>query len=287
MKRTNGRRAGLLLLGGGLIALVNLIVLLGVAWNRSGEAEARLSLSERELGLPYLWQFNHDNSGLALQLRWRVLTDDPKQELFVSEQGNYTDVPWLDAAKLATLGFDVTPSSVPAPGGKRRSVTTRTVWLVLELDGPTHARALAAAHTWLQASEQALAQHPDDRDHQERAKAARQRWAKENGEYSRLFVIDAGRDADALRITWPDRNRYAIVSGRVRPAWQMTEPTQSESFAWRGRIEAVDITRLQVPLDLRSHFEPLLADPKSRDGAHYTVAVRYGRRREPWITAVR
>ena len=46
-------RTHTLVAGLGLIALTNAVALLGVAWNRSGEPDATLQLSQRELQPPY------------------------------------------------------------------------------------------------------------------------------------------------------------------------------------------------------------------------------------------
>jgi len=62
-----------LLAGLGLIALTNAIALSGVVYNRSGDPEATLRLTQRELRTPYRWYGNRENSGLALSLVWRVL----------------------------------------------------------------------------------------------------------------------------------------------------------------------------------------------------------------------
>ena len=53
-----------------LILLTNAVALLGVAYNRSGTPESRLTLSQRELQLPY--GAMTEDSGLTLQIRWRA-----------------------------------------------------------------------------------------------------------------------------------------------------------------------------------------------------------------------
>src|SRR4029077_3874453 len=86
-----------------LIAVTNAVALLGAAWNRSGE-EARLALTQRELLRPYPWYGNRENSGISLTLVWRVQGDGPDRPL-----GRYTRIggqpPWLDRAKMGSLGF--------------------------------------------------------------------------------------------------------------------------------------------------------------------------------------
>ena len=101
-------------LGLGLILASNAIAPAGVWYNRSGEPQAQLQLSEREIQLPYdSWLRGEENSGLRLQLAWR------------EADATWS---WLDEAKLRELGF--------APSDLGRGAE-RPLWLVLELDGPS------------------------------------------------------------------------------------------------------------------------------------------------------
>lgn len=285
----NVRARGLLLIGGALVLLVNAIVLAGVAWNRSGEPEATLRLSERELSLPGGWRYryNREDSGLSLNLRWRVPTvGASKDATYQLDYGPYALVSWLDADKLAALGFDV---RLPADeqAARRQRQSAREVWLALELDGPAQARAVEQAGEYLAAAERALAEHPNDPHHQDRAKTARRQFDSVRDEWSRLFAVDADRDADALRARYPDRERYAIVSGRVRPVWPYADARNQRTREWRGHIEAVNISSIHVPLAFRAAFEPMLDDAQTQRRARYEVTLAYGRRLEPWIVDVR
>ena len=109
-------------LGVGLILASNAVALAGVWYNRSGEPQAQLQLSEREIQLPYdSWLRGEENSGLRLQLAWRQAD---------------ADWSWLDEAKLRELGF--------APNDLGRSAE-RPLWLVLELDGPSYRKQVERA----------------------------------------------------------------------------------------------------------------------------------------------
>lgn len=56
-----------------IIVLTNVIALGGVAYNRAGEPDGTLVLTERELRLPYSSGLARENSGLSLTIEWRTL----------------------------------------------------------------------------------------------------------------------------------------------------------------------------------------------------------------------
>ena len=138
------RRAGLL---GALVLLVvvNLAVLGGVAWNRAGQPEASLLLTERELPLYDSFVRAEENSGLALQL--------------TLYGGSYSP-DWLDERKLLTLGFRPerhdTADAAEYETGKQ--ALPRQAWVVLEFDGPAWQAALADSETELAGLEEVFPQ---------------------------------------------------------------------------------------------------------------------------------
>jgi hypothetical protein len=276
----------LLAAGGALVLLVNMIVLAGVAWNRSGEPEATLRLSERELGLPSIWRERGENSGLALSLRWRVVPeprDGEEENLY--EHNAYSSVQWLNAERLAALGFDVR-DRLDAGTSRRYRGSAREVWLALELDGPAHARSVLRAKDFIAKAKQKLAEHPDDREHQQRVLDAEQRLERVSNQWSRLIAIDADLDPEALRARHPDRQRIAIIHGRVRASWHYAHAQTTDKSEWRGHIEAVSIDSIHVPVAIRASFEPMLAERDAEHRNRYEVTVAYGRRKEPWIVEV-
>lgn len=275
----------LLASGGALVLLVNVIVLAGVAWNRSGEPEAMLRLSERELDLPSLWRDSGEDSGLALSLSWRVVPEPPDSEKESPyPQAAYSQTRWLDAERLARLGFDVSDRP-DADFPRRYHGSAREVWLALELDGPAHARSVARAASLLAEANTKLAEHPDDGEHQQRVRDAAQHHKQVRDEWSRLIAIDADLDPDALRARHPDRQQIAVVHGRVRAIWHQPHQ-QAHRGRWRGYIEAISIDSIHVPLAMRESFEPLLAKRDAEQPKRFNVTLAYGKRREPWITEV-
>lgn len=273
----------LLWFGGALVLLVNVVALAGVAWNRGGEPEAVLTLGERELRLPPAWRYGREDSGLALSLHWRVtqeLQDDG--EKFAFEPGAYVPVDWLDADRLAALGFEL----ARRPDERRAFWPQRDVWLALELDGPAHARSVQQAQEALSQARRAATDSPGDDERQKRANVADERFQQVRDEWSRLVAIDADLDSDVLRARHPDREHVAIVRGRVRPYWRFRDPQAAGEGEWYGHIESVDIDRIHVPLPQRGVFDPLMDEAASDRRDRYQVTLAWGRRMEPWIVDV-
>lgn len=266
-----------------LIALTNAIALGGVAWNRSGEPESVLKLTERELSHPGGYGFGREEGGLQLGVRWRALPADPDVVFY----GEFHGAPeWLDEAKLASLGFDVSP-----PPAARREAwrydrqLPREALVVLELDGPAYQKALERARARA-AKETAKGAETGKTGPGTPARQAADFLKNEETSNSRLFAVDTGRDARALRAKFPDRTRYAIVQARVRPHYQYG---RAKVPRWTGTIEVIENARVNVPLEYRKAIEsaPRSIPPAGAGGGEpaFEVTVAFGKRFEPWIIA--
>jgi hypothetical protein len=257
-----------------LIVLTNAVALGGVAWNRSGEPDSHLALDERELGMS--WRSarpDSENSGLSLDLRWRCLPAPMPRRHGIA---NYdSDAPaWLDATKMGELGFDVHASELAPPfdrSPRRREHLAREVWLVLELDGPAYRQALAERAKEAEAAASQPAPTASERMPQRAPEDV-----EDHG--SRLFAIDAGLDRDALRARHADRTKVAIVRARVSPRLDRDGAIDS------GRIDALSIEQVNVPLRLRPVFDGLETEGyTSRPHHRFEATVDFGRRAEPWM----
>ncbi len=272
--------------GVALILATNAVALVGVAYNRS-EPESSLTLTQRELRLPYSWGFENENSGIALTLLWRVLAEQGEGlfGLGTSHTG-FGNVPdWLDKAKLTALGFDVSkPENTPQGRMHYDKLLPKEVFLVLEFDGPAYRTALGRVRERLQKEETLLKANAGKKEFEERAKNAKRELYQEERINSRLFVIDTGLDVAGLRTKYPDRNRYAIVRGQIQP--RLVE--YNRKFKVEGYISGLSIDQIQVPAIYRRVFEPLLKSVQANryDAAvsPYEVSVAFGKRLEPWIT---
>jgi hypothetical protein len=132
----------------------------------------------------------------------------------------------------------------------------RDVLLVLELEGPVHARAVQAARDFLA--------------HREHDIAAQRAVQREEHEASRLFIVDAGLDQTTLRQRYPDPTHYAIVNGNIRP-YVVRDRTSARLY---GSVTAVRCETINVPLQ----FRETVPHP-------FVLEVAFGTRLEPWIVS--
>jgi hypothetical protein len=189
--------------GFALIVLTNVVALGGAAYNRRGEPESSLRLSERELTDPFVWHGKKENSGLELQLRWRVLAaanTGVGTEMFYNAAAGSPE--WLDASKMASLGFSApaTPNDqnrTPSSTAAYQRQLPRDVLVVLELDGPAYQQALRRAA-------QRATELESKNERGEGKKNAQTLMDREEHSSSRLFAVDAGLDRRALRAKFPD-----------------------------------------------------------------------------------
>jgi hypothetical protein len=278
-----GSRRHTLIAGLALIALTNAIALGGVAYNRSGEPESVLKLTQRELWQPHGYGLDREEGGLQLSVRWRVLTADPAMAFYADHQGTPE---WLDEAKLASLGFDVSqPPAARRASWRYDRQLPKEALVVLELDGPARQKALERARERA-AKEAAKGAETGKTGPGTPAQEAAVFLKNEETANSRLFAVDAGPDAQALRAKYSDRTRYAIVQGKVRPYHQSGRGKEAR---WTGYIEVIENARVNVPLEFRKAVESAprsipMAGPTD-GGPGFEVRVAFGKRFEPWITA--
>jgi hypothetical protein len=296
-----------------VLAVTNAVVLVGVAYNRHAPPQSVLNLTERELSSnPDRMWGDGDDTGLSLRLNFRTepLGDAPPGELW----RYFADTPWLDKNKLAALGVDVSsPATAPDSSAHYDRMLAQNVLLVLELDGPTRERILQRARDAAARMEAAVAADPprgaEDPtqgatdpprgaadpprgaadpprgvERVTRLKDARDALKTEQDESSRLFVVDAGLDRQTLERRYPDRSRYAIVRGRIRPH-VVGELSSARLYGW---VTDVSGDTLNVPLQFRGVFPASSSGffrIRKYGGPRFHVAVAFGRRLEPWIVS--
>ncbi len=274
-----------LIAGVALVAISNAVALGGVAWNRSGEPDSVLQLTQRELSQPYEFGFDHEATGLTLELRYRVLAADRAGPYYPA--GHYGAPEWLDRAKLASLGFDVS-ERLDARSAERRyqRLLPREALVVLELDGPVHGKALERARERAkkEAALEAAGSAPKKPSVPEQTAAGQLKL--EETANSRLFAVDAGLDAAALRARYLDRSRYAIVRGSIRA---QINRNRSGDAQFSGSIDNLHNIRVSVPPEFR---RAIGAVPRAmpwrvapQGGPAFQVIVAFGKRFEPWIIA--
>jgi len=267
-----------------LLLAVNALVLGGIAYNRSGTADANVELTERELPLN---PADSENSGMSLRIDWRRYDGHESQ--------------WFDRSKLVSIGYDCA-LPVDAADAERHyaKALSRKTFVVLEYEGKSWETWKAREMRQLGAMEAGIAR--GETAPKELAKA-KKRLELELVTGSRLFAVDAGNDPEKLRKAYPDGRRFIIAAARVRLNYRgaiREKGKPAEPPALRGIIEDVLTDTIQVPRDRQGLLRSLeLKDGRSRPNAYsdetsekptpprYRAILSFGRRHEPWVVAVR
>jgi hypothetical protein len=234
-------------------------------------------LTEREL--PKVRWLGMENSGVELRIRWRNLSRKENEV----DDGNPS---WLSGKKLEELGF-VFANGLPLGDDRAKPALDREVFLVLEYNGPAYHEAIRRAERALARLEEAQRDNPGDRSGQSDRFQAKKRIRAESSEFSRLFVVDAGRDAGLLRKLYPDPARYILSRGVIG----MRYHREGERLWAGGSIRSVNPDRLHLPLQHRRILDRIMDSDRgeaSKDTLpRYEVALAYGSRFEPWIETIR
>ena len=267
-----------------IIVLTNVVALAGVAYNRSGDPDAQVTLSEREVFLSYHYGFERDNKGVRLSLDCRV--EAIQFDYAYGNQNCWGNPEWLDKNKLLALGFEAHPYEKLKNYRAYDKSLPKEVYLVLELNGDSYLRALAGAEAFLTDEQALLTNNPGQEEFIRRVNQAQEKLEAEQRYNSRLFAIDAGIDRNELRNIYGDRDRYMIVKASIKPEWRY----ENKERIWRGRIVNLLVQSINVPLT----HQVALADFKrqrwqrkdSRRDRRYEISIAYGKRAEPWMTNV-
>ncbi len=177
--------------------------LLGVLWNRTGTPDAVLELEEREL---ILLPAERENSGRAM-----AFVIEGERQWFSASP------PWLDRAKLAALGFDTSVDAEADDAEQHyRAQPRRQVFVALELGGDAFRKYLAE---WEERLRKEAAGTEGTPPTPERLAEIERELATAPESASRLALIDADRDREALRARHPDRSKVAILRAVARIRW--------------------------------------------------------------------
>jgi hypothetical protein len=234
--------------------LVTIAGLLGCgAWNR-GEVRQRLTLTERELDLPWQWEnAEGDQDVLRLSMEWQ------------RREGPLDERNWLTEDKLRDLGFDLSiPAGAPEAERHYTRALPRIAWVVLEYDGPA----------WQEIDRRLRLRRSDD--------MAGPRIADR-----RLVPIDAGVDREALM------RHYADMPTLVLPAVfdvEYLDATTAGGPLVYGRLRSLVTREVTVPRRLRAALANLrrrFPDPAAPSLPRFEVDVAVGRLGFPWVTDVR
>ncbi len=240
-----------ILLAAVIVVVANAEALRSARVNRRGPESGTLELTEREAPLQWI---PGESSVCQLGIRW----DAAGRE--ASGDGGPD---WLDAAKLAELGFDC---SIPVTDGRARahyaSLPAREVYVLMEYEGAAWERA------------------PADR----------------RG-VTRLFAVDAARELSGLRSLAAGSGKTAVVRGVVRISWR-NDRGSSVAGASGPRLGGWLHAPLPGQVYVPGPWSAALAEFRRRDGEldrgggrgkepRYAVTVSWGARQFPWVSGVR
>ncbi len=263
-----------------LLLAINAFVLAGVALNRSGTPEATIMLTEREQPLAY--NYRHDeNTGVSLRLNWN------------KHNGEWD---WFDNDKLTELGFDDNFLNFAEHRDRYYRALPIKTYVVLEYEG----RAWEAyredqleeiAKLPTQVAKGKMEQDAADRRKKELEVSLRLA--------SRLFAVDVGADAAALRNRYPETEHYLITPGQVRAVvnWVSNKDNEKSEPKLSGRIDQILTETIHVPRQHHTILEKLPSDERlyagnhyyNNDGkkrVHYQVRLNFGQRYEPWVESI-
>jgi hypothetical protein len=243
-----------------LIVASNIIIFYGVFANKTGEPTSNLTLTERELQLPF--RNKNENSAISLRINYRTAIDNPYSR---------GETRWLSTKKLQTLGFDV-ENDMQKKGSDFLNKVQKEVFLALEYDGKAYQDALEYATKKVETLQEQGAKG-------ETLKRAIKELQSERLHRSRLFVIDADTDATALREKYPDKAKYIIAKGLITARYK--------NKAVRANISGLSIKNIYVPFEHSGLLQTLQPTRKTDNKPRYSVTLKYGTRFEPYITSLK
>lgn len=269
----------LTLLSFGIIVLVNIIILGKVLFNRS-EVVNQISLSERELELPYRYGFKSEDSSSRLSLQWRT----PATEALSSTINYYG---WHSDAALTLSDAHFASFEFPQcnKGGYRRN--KKSAWVLVELNGPNylnHVQRAEQYHALIHSLDTGQNTEIAEKELLDKRKYADEILTSAKTTDSRLFVIDAAAERELLETALAERNpvdsaTYMIIPAEVQPGYYRCDspPKNPTSI----RVSKLAVNSLYVPKDLAKVLPPN-ADHNTK--VHFDAVINYGRLYEPWLS---
>jgi len=264
--------------GVSLIIVTNAIVLAGVSYNRSGEPESTITLTERELSLPYRYLGKDENSGIHLRLTHRSRDNG----YFSRDYQPAESLDWFNKEKLAELGFDVSqPFSSDEDKRYYQRLSEKEVILVLEYNGMAYQGVLEAAQKHV---DDLLAEQTQNNGN--KLNRAENNLSREKTSASRLFVIDTGLDRNVLREKYADRTKYLLMKGLVKAR---IANNRSSGPRLVGYIKSLSNKTVHVPLQHHDVLEAAVAEGarrKQNEPPRFEATITIGQRLEPWVVGV-
>ena len=253
-----------------IVVLSSAFALLHAARNRTGNPDAQITVTDRELK----YYREPDDSGVALNLTWVDSNAQYAPWIYQDE----TWVPWLNQQILQGLGFDC--SVAPADRGADTFYARqqpRRGYVALEFDGP-------AWRMWLELRNRQI----------EKQRPLGNNFAgnilDDELLSSRLVAIDASSDPAALRTRHPDRNKVVILPAVIQiyltPRIPAAQGRPERPALLTGMIQQIPYS-IHVSKPVSERFQSLSQTSRDakQDQALYRVQLSFGSSLEPWVTS--
>lgn len=251
----------------GLVALSNTVILAGAAYNRMSPPVQQLSLTERELSLPY-WATRGDseNSQLTLRINWQVTQDEV-------EEYNYARDLKVSSQTFSALQL----KPVNCPDQERRHHKSVQGWVALEYNGPAYRQRQNQL-------EQALAKFKETESQQEVESRSRYRNRLERAliSDSRLYAVAVAPDLEELEASLGSSTEvHWFVPAELSASGKCSDRHVNILRLLNGELHLPANQRHALPeLDPQSAYSEQPVPPR------YAVEVAVGRRYEPWVMSV-
>ena len=268
--------------------------ILGKVWLNRSVVVAELTLSERELDMPYHWGMAKEDSSLRLNLAWTTpwLTSSEDDWQYLSRQQQR--ILRLQQPQFASFRFG------SCTDGYQRQ--QRSGWVLLEFNGQSYQDYLKQAEQHYAALQQRLAAETaaelnagiaQDRL-QEAAKRrnelqrrAEEQWRVAREEATRLFVIDAAANRNLLqqalaKHSGPTAGQLLLVPADIQLSYTWCQndkaAKQPEVLVNRLAVESLYVAK--------PYAQHLPRDANRQHKIRFQAQVRYGRFAEPWLSAL-
>jgi hypothetical protein len=250
------------------LLLVNLSVLGHSFYNRQ-QAEARVTLSERELHLPGNYGFNKENSGLSLSLSWAVASSGDDVNAFA-----YNHHINLSQEHYASLGFK-------GECGQHEKRSRAEGYVLLEFNGAIHKGNIDRAKKY---RDQLLEQQAGGVQNIEDTLQTARKQVLALEEYeSRLYVADAAASKTLLQMSLARRSlespgEYLIVPALMRELYRDCDA--KEKTAPKVYVSKLLVQDIYVPHEYHSLFA------NRNHKRHFLAEIVFGKLNEPWIESL-
>ena len=254
-----------------ILILTNIMLFVGVWINRTGLATSELVLTERELSLPYLNVSQQEDSGLALQIKWRV----PIQGTDPSHRYNYQRYIDITETELVSLGFE------PKRSIQRSNVLKKELYWALEFDGELYQKQLSIIEDHYQIFSATFTKDSDKEQHRLKIRLE-ERLDEEKIQSSLLFLLETAQNSEELIEKYINQKNILIVKGQARPTYDQ------KTNAFRLHLHTLsnpDIMLTREQMLLLKELKPV--DTNVVNKPRYTVDVKWGSRFEPWVTSLK